>query len=383
MKSKGKFLACGIILCMLFAMAIVPASAATGGKCGDNLTWEFTESQTTTFSNWYIYHTITISGTGDMFNYSEDRPFWRASGDDRLTLIINSGVTSIGDYAFVNCNYYNYSITIPNSVTRIGNGAFYRCNLTSITIPNGVTSIGNNAFSGCRLNWISIPNSVTSIGDSAFAHNTSVSNISIGSGVKSIGKWAFANLSPTTIYYYGTPAQWKSIAIDPTNTNLLNAKIYYIYDLYEFESPQDNNGETVTLPLTAVLDTGENLNFRNGYVNTGNGYVRAGYKKITGDNVYFNDEGKIRMQDGDNAKVEKDNGDGTTDQGFIVGVFDPTGIIRMILEVSGEVNEVDYTGRTITKDFDFTGSEIYGLVNFGFEVKRLPKPLELTIQRIE
>ena len=39
---------------------------------------------------------------------------------------------------------------IPNSVTSIGNYAFYNCDgLTSIEIPNSVTSIGNEAFSSC------------------------------------------------------------------------------------------------------------------------------------------------------------------------------------------------------------------------------------------
>jgi hypothetical protein len=58
-------------------------------------------------------------------------------------------VTSIGRYAFYNCQGLT-SINIPNSVTSIGNYAFFWCTgLTSIVIPNSVTSIGNEAFKNC------------------------------------------------------------------------------------------------------------------------------------------------------------------------------------------------------------------------------------------
>ncbi|MBQ8659097.1 MAG: leucine-rich repeat domain-containing protein [Clostridia bacterium] len=64
------------------------------------------------------------------------------------------------------------SFTTPNSVTSIGNYAFYNCNnLTSVTIGNGVTSIGDYAFYICRsLTSVTIGNSVTSIGYWAFAY---------------------------------------------------------------------------------------------------------------------------------------------------------------------------------------------------------------------
>ena len=65
------------------------------------------------------------------------------------SVIIGSGVTSIGDRAFYNCTGLK-SITIPDSVTSIGDRAFYNCTgLTSVTIGAGVTSIGSYAFYNC------------------------------------------------------------------------------------------------------------------------------------------------------------------------------------------------------------------------------------------
>ena len=72
--------------------------------------------------------------------------------------------------------------------------AFDGCtSLTSLTIGSGVTTIGQEAFSGCTsLPSVTIPSSVTSIGQLAFAECTSLTSLTIGSGVTSIGPSAFA-----------------------------------------------------------------------------------------------------------------------------------------------------------------------------------------------
>ena len=159
------------------------AWADDSGSCGENVTYSFVEST----------GTLTISGTGYMEDFtSSSKVPWNAYRSSIKKVVINNGVTSIGNEAFDGCTALT-SVTIPNSVTSIENSTFDGCTaLTSIEIPNSVTSIGNYAFGYCSgLTSIEIPNSVTSIGDYAFGDCTGLTSITIPNSVTSIGEWAF------------------------------------------------------------------------------------------------------------------------------------------------------------------------------------------------
>ena len=134
--------------------------------------------------------------------YTEEKPSWVREGDDwddatkTLTVnsdvehdvyanvgviqqvVISSGVTSIGDLAFYNCENIK-AVTIPNSVTSIGMGALGGCSsLTSVVIPNSVTSLAGIIFVDCTgLISVTIPNSVTSIEYFAFDGCTNVTDV--------------------------------------------------------------------------------------------------------------------------------------------------------------------------------------------------------------
>ena len=130
------------------------------GTCGTNVYYSY-DSTT---------KTLHIFGTGAMTDYNiiVERP-WHSYCSDIKKVVIDDGVTGIGESAFRECTSLA-SIDIPASVMSIGNYAFYGCSsLASIDIPTSVTTIGIEAFYGCTgLTGIEIPASVTSIGDGAF-----------------------------------------------------------------------------------------------------------------------------------------------------------------------------------------------------------------------
>ena len=147
-------------------------------------------------------NTLTISGQGAMADFLDEGDFslWR-EGSYKYTInevIIEDGVTRIGNYAFADC-WYLSSITIPSSVTSIGEYAFYNCKtLTSIEFPEGgtssLTSIGESAFYNCEaLASVTIPECVTSMERHTFYGCKNLASISIPETVTSIGEYAFYN----------------------------------------------------------------------------------------------------------------------------------------------------------------------------------------------
>ncbi len=187
MKTTNKILS--IILAILMVMSIIPITASAEtitGTCGDNLTWTFDNST----------GTLTISGTGAMYDFSysgSNSVPWGTYRRSVKTVVINEGVTTIGNYAFYSFEALT-DITIPDSVTAIGKSTFYGgYGLKEVKIPDFVTTIGDSAFSDCvYLEKINIPENVTEIGNYAFNSCVSLETVIIPDSVITLGERAFA-----------------------------------------------------------------------------------------------------------------------------------------------------------------------------------------------
>ena len=207
--------------CSLISGMSIPASVTSIGRgvfvgCG-SLTAYAVDAANANYSN---------DAAGALFN--KDRTTLVAYPAGRAgSYAIPSGVTTIGDTAFVVTNVTG--VSIPASVTSVVSDSFDGCTkLTSITvdggnpayssaggvlfdkprttlilypgglsggytIPNGVTSIGDGAFRDCALTDVTIPGSVASIGFEAFMYCSALKTVtfSLPSNLTSIGTYAF------------------------------------------------------------------------------------------------------------------------------------------------------------------------------------------------
>lgn len=129
-------------------------------------------------------------------------------GNDNIkSVIIQEGVTRIGDYAFEGCTNLT-SVSLPSTLETIEGGAFFSCSsLESLSLPMNIM-VANNAFQGCtRLTAYSptkfyklstlyegsytLPDGIEKIIQNAFSGCTNLSEVIIPESVYDIGNYAF------------------------------------------------------------------------------------------------------------------------------------------------------------------------------------------------
>lgn len=212
------------VFAILIALATVSVACFAAnkqrGKCGEHVKWHFKKG------------VLTISGKGAMTDYtlSDVAPSpWR-DNYAVMTVVIQEGVTSIGDFSFYKMPNIT-SVTIPTTVTTIGSGAFWSCNrLGSVVIPESVTAIKNHAFAFCTgLKSVSIGSNVKTIEEAAFTYCTKLEAVTLPPSLTRIGKEAFENCQ-----------RLKFIFIPPTVTHIGQFAFYRCLDLQAIEV-DDNN----------------------------------------------------------------------------------------------------------------------------------------------
>jgi len=147
-----------------FLKTITAETAEAKGVCGPDLTW------------YYKDDVLVIKGTGEMSpcRATKDTP-WGILATDQFNdsegkslynriswVIIDEGVTSVGEGAFRECNMLS-KVKLPSTLERIEDDAFYSCdNLTEIIIPSSVIYVGSEIFGDGRENTLE---SVTFLGN--------------------------------------------------------------------------------------------------------------------------------------------------------------------------------------------------------------------------
>ncbi|MBQ5670999.1 MAG: leucine-rich repeat protein, partial [Oscillospiraceae bacterium] len=140
------------------------------GSCGDNAKWTYDEAS----------GVLVISGQGAL--YGRDNRTWEHWSSYVRVIIVEEGITDLGDQAFYGCT-----------------------KLVRLVLPEGVTTIGQYAFHATSLNDITLP----------------VSLKSVHAGVLMSG-------GPNTdIHYKGTEAQWNAIEFGENNDGFTRANIHF------------------------------------------------------------------------------------------------------------------------------------------------------------
>ncbi len=221
--------------------------------------------------------TLTLSGEGDMMDYTaENRPPWYERKSLYTSVIVEEGITSIGDYAFAD-NLVLVSAKIPNSVTRVGDYGFHHCiKLTEMHFSDNVKEIGIYALADCNsLKSVTLPKTLKEIPRALFRCTYYIENLVMPEDCPSLGDQAFMSCSyiksidlPDNLKYIGNYAfsgcnALSSVTIPDGTEHIGDFAFYQLTVLKEIKIPKSVNyiGEDAfcSTPWYNALSDGFNL----------------------------------------------------------------------------------------------------------------------------
>ena len=169
-----------------FTTAEADPSIIQQGICGTNLKWTLNQEGV-----------LKISGKGEMKNYTyrSEMP-WYSYKNQIEKVKIESGVTSIGDYAFYGMPAMK-EIVIPDGVKTIGAYAFKNCTvLKTAELPSTLKKLGESAFYGCSaLEKMNIPEGIYTIWAYTFKNCTSLAEVILPSTLIKLDEASFYGCS--------------------------------------------------------------------------------------------------------------------------------------------------------------------------------------------
>ena len=200
--------------------------------CGDDLYWEYADG------------VLTIIGTGDMYDYADDKtgpaPWYDVRGSI-TTINMPNEMTKIGDYAFYKCTEVT-SINMPTTLTAIGEKAFAQDTKLAceIILPASMTTIASRAFFNCQAVTAFHLEATTppTIPNDAFERTTASIHVPCGYG-----------------HIYGKHTQWGKLKLEMCE--LLQDNVYYYpIDGHTARAVtyHSNPTDTIVIPSAVVID---------------------------------------------------------------------------------------------------------------------------------
>lgn len=192
------------------------------GRCGEDVYWNLTDG------------VLRISGSGDMTDYGDSIAFpippWGRDGESITSIVVEEGVTRIGDVAFWWLENVR-SVTVAASVREIGDNAFYgNESLQQMTFLGSPIEVGPRLFAYCtKLQEIRIPEGITKMPERMFDNCKNLRTIYIPESVTQVELNAFqACESLTDVYFAGTKEQAMRIQYAAGNMALVSAQWHYL-----------------------------------------------------------------------------------------------------------------------------------------------------------